>query len=437
LLILLALGGTLVLAGQARTPRGGPSGGGSSTQADAQQHQLGDDQLARISVELTPSVARRVERVRELRFEQLPKPEVVTSEFLNRLGIRELERQSGRLGLGSDDAVGRITGLLEPGEELEAAYTSTGDLAAAAYDPKTKRLYVVSDAVVANRALVQFVLAHELDHALEDQHFGLSGGGKLSDDAGLAEQALVEGSATSVMTDFAVRYLDPLALLAASGTIDSGTGDVPKAFVDQLTWSYLGGARFIGALRELAGGWKLVDYALETRPPATSEQILHPRKYVRDELPSAVRIDSAELRDGGWRLADRNVFGELPTSYLLRVGVDPEQAKAAAAGWNGDRYELWRRDLAPGACEYPCRSDFVLVARWSWDTGRDRRQFGRAATAYIEDGLAGESLKQGVWRIEDGFVALSSEGPDTTLAFAPDPDQARAIAAAPTARVGR
>jgi hypothetical protein len=429
LLILLALGGTLVFAGRGRTA--------PSAEARAQQRQLGPDELARISVALTPSVARRVEKVRELRFEQLPKPEVVTSGFLNRLGVRELERQSGRLGLGADDAVGRITGLLEPGEKLAAAYTSTGDLAAAAYDPKTKRLYVVSDAVVANRALVQFVLAHELDHALEDQHFGLSGGPQRSDDAALAEQALVEGSATSLMTDFAVRYLDPLALLAAAETIDSGTGDVPKAFVDQLTWSYLGGARFIGALRELAGSWKLVDYALETRPPATSEQILHPRKYVRDELPAPVRIDGAELRGSGWHLADRNVFGELPTSYLLRVGVDPERAKEASAGWNGDRYELWRRDLAPGACEYPCRSDFVLVARWNWDSGRARRQFDRAATAYVEDGLAGESLTEGVWRIEDGFVALSWEGRDATLVFAPDADQARSIAAAPTAQVRR
>ena len=115
---------------------------------------------------------------------------MVSSDFLNRLGARELERQSGELGIGADQAVGEITGLFEPDEDLGAAYESTGDLAAAAYDPRTERLYVVSDAVAANRALVEFVLAHELDHALEDQRFGIGGGGKLDDDAALAGQAL-------------------------------------------------------------------------------------------------------------------------------------------------------------------------------------------------------------------------------------------------------
>jgi hypothetical protein len=143
-----------------------------------------------------------------------------------------------------------------------------------------------------------------------------------------------------------------------------------------------------------------------------------------------VRIDPGELRARGWRPADRSLFGELPTAYLLRVGADPEVAKAAAAGWDGDRYELWRRDQVPGACEYPCRSDFVLVARWSWDSARDRRQFDRAAAAYLEDGLSGEPVGGGVWRIEDGFVALRSAGRDSALVFAPGPAAARAIAAA-------
>jgi hypothetical protein len=428
LLILLALGGTLALAGQSRTPASATLGVATSTGSDGSAQQLDPDQLARISVATTPAVARDVERVRELRFRRLPQPEVVTSAFLNRLGVRELERQQGGLGIGADDAVGRITGLLEPGEELEAAYRSTGDLAAAAYDAKTKRLYVVSDAVAANRELVEFVLAHELDHALEDQNFGISGGGKLDDDAALAEQALVEGSATDVMIEFAARYLDPLALLAAADTIDSGTGDVPKAFVDQLTWTYLGGRRFVAELRELAGSWKLVDYALETRPPVSTEQIMHPRKYVLDERPSTVRIDGRGLREQGWRLADRNVFGELATSHLLRVGVEPAAASAAAAGWDGDRYELWRRDVAPGDCEYPCRADLVLVAKWLFETPADATEFEGAARGYVK-GLGSDGVPP-VWSLDGGAVSVVGDGATVAIAFAPSADLAKRTAAA-------
>ena len=377
-----------------------------------------------------PRVAHRVERIRRLQFKRIPRPEVVDSEYLNRLGLREAERGPGGLGVGADDAVGQIVGLLGPDDRLEAAYGSTGDLAAAAYDPETKRLYVVSDAVVANRALVEFVLAHELDHALEDQRFGLPGEDGINDDRALAETALIEGSATSVMVDYAARNLDPLELLSSTEGIDTGTGDVPKAYVDQLTWAYIGGLRFITALRALAGSWKLVDYALASRPPATTEQILHPRKYVHDELPSAVRIDGAPLRDRGWRRADRSVLGELPTSQLLELGIDHPAARTAAAGWDGDRYELWRRDVAPGDCEYPCRADLVLVAKWAFDTARDASQFDRAVPGYLEGGLRATPAGRRTWRVDGGYVALAGRDRGAALAFAPDRELAVRTAAA-------
>ena len=421
-MILLALGATLAVAG----PGGGSASSGDT--APATTEGLDSKELTRISVESLPSVARGVERVRELRFDELPKPEVVSSEFLNRLGARELERHSGDLGIGADQAVGEMTGLIEPDEDLGAAYESTGDLAAAAYDSRTKRLYVVSDAVAANKALVEFVLAHELDHALEDQNFGIGGGGKLDDDAALAQQALVEGSATDVMIEFAARFLNPLELLAAAETIDEGTGEVPKAFVDQLTWTYLGGRRFIQALRDYAGGWKLVNYALESRPPATTEQVLHPRKYVLDEHPEAVRIDGTGLRRRGWRLAESNLFGELATDYLLRVGAEPGDARAAAAGWDGDRYELWRRDVPPGDCEYPCRADLVLVAEWRFDRPHDPAEFIDAALAYVA-GLGGDRDAGPTWTIPDGALAIARAGPVVAMALAPDPELAQATAA--------
>jgi hypothetical protein len=417
--ILLVFGVALALAGP---------GGQVDAPAGEQEAAAGLDpaEVARTSVESLPSVARGVEQVRELRFDRLPEPEVVTSEFLNRLGARELARQEGDLGIGADQAAAEITGLLEPGEDLHAAYESTGDLAAAAYDTRTDRLYVVSDAVAANEALVEFVLSHELDHALEDQRFGIGGGGQLDDDATLARQALVEGLATDVMIDFAARFLNPLALLAAVETIDTGTGDVPRAYVEQLTWTYLGGRRFIQALRGFAGGWKLVDYALESRPPATTEQVLHPRKFVTDERPGPVRIDGAALRERGWHLADRNVIGELATDRLLRVGAEVEQAKTAAAGWDGDRYELWRRDVAPGECEYPCRADLVLLAKWAWDKRADAGEFDAAAIAYLVDGLQAERAAGNLWQVEGGYVGIASEARSTTLVFAPSADLAAA-----------
>jgi len=352
----------------------------------------------------------------------------VSADYLNHLGLRELRRHRGELGLGADEAVARITGIVGADEQVEAAYRSTGDLAAAAYDTKTQRLYVVRDAAAVNRTLIEFLLSHELDHALEDQRFGLPEGTRLDDDGALARQALVEGLATNVMVEYAARYINPLSLIAATGQIDTGTGHVPEAFVDQLTWTYLGGNRFVSSLRELAGGWKLVDYALDSRPPATTEQVLHPPKYVRGEEPATVRTEGAEMQRRGWRRADRSVLGELATRQLLELGAAPTAARRAAAGWDGDRYELWRRATAPAGCPPPCRGDLALVIAWRWDKPADAPEFARAVAAYLGGGLGGEPGARATWRLDGGYAALRSSARRSTIVFAPDRETAAAAA---------
>ena len=389
-------------------------------------------ELTRIAVDVTPSVARRVAELRGLEFDELPEPEVVTSEFLNRLSRREERRTGAVEGIGVDEAELRITGMLAPDEQLEGAFGSTGDLAAAAYDPRTDRLYVVSDASsVPNRALVEFLLAHELDHALEDQNFGIGGGTRLSGDGSLARGALIEGLATAVMQEYGTSYLDPFDLIAGADGIDTGNHGVPQVLVDALTWTYLGGNDYVSELRELADGWKLVDYALRSRPPATTEQVLHPEKYVRNELPDPVRVENAALREAGYRLADHGELGELQTSHLLRVGADNPPADLGAEGWNGDRYELWR---APGAelrdCVDPCRQGLVFVIRWSWDSDADSRDFDRAAGEYIESGLDGAGAAPGVWSLDSTAVAIGSGSTTSALVFAPSESLAREVASA-------
>ncbi len=425
ILILAAVAGVLAIAGGGRDVQ--PAS--AAPAATPPEESLSDREITRIAVEATPAVARRVADVRGLSFERLPKPEVVSAEQLNRLGESEGD---GLAGIGVGEAELRMTGMLTADEQLEDAFGSTGDLAAAAYDPRTDRLYIVRDAsAVANRALVEFLLAHELDHALEDQIFGIGGGANLSGDASLARQALIEGLATVVMQEYATRHLDPFDLLAGAGGIDTDTHGVPQVLVDILTWTYLGGEDFVGTLRELGGGWKLIDYALESRPPATTEQVLHPEKYVQDEVGEDVRIDSATLSADGFRLADHAELGELETSYLLRVGADDTTADLAAEGWNGDRYELWR---SPGTdlrnCADPCRDGLVLAMRWSWDSPADTRDFDRGARAYIEDGLDGEAAAPGVWTLGPTAVAIGSSESTSALVFAPSESLAREVATA-------
>lgn len=391
----------------------------------------GEATLAELSLDLAPRVAPRVERIRGLRFEDVPAPRVVDSEFLTRLATRELRRleDDPERALAADEAAARIAGLLAADEGLGATVEESGDLAAAAWDTRRKRLYVIRDAVPASPALVELILAHELTHALEDQRFELPELARANDDRALAQLALIEGTATALMAEYGRIHLNPLALGLAALGIDDDAGGVPAFVVEQLEWAYFGGSRFIKRLHRLGGGWDLVDHALEHRPPTSTEQVLHPHKYLRDERPVPVSIDGEALWRRGWQRADGGTLGELATRQLLALGNPRAVARRAAAGWGGDRYELWRRDTRPGDCEHPCRSELALALRWRWDSAADAEEFATAARGYIEDGLGGERQPAGGWSLDGGWVSLAASRAATGLAFAPSEALARAAAA--------
>ena len=94
--------------------------------------------------------------------------------------------------------------------------------------------------------LYESTVAHELTHALDDEHFDLdedavAEGG----DAGLAYLALVEGSATAVMTRYMdARFSAEEALGASLGSVLAGSGTgtegMPPFLVAQMLFPYTG-----------------------------------------------------------------------------------------------------------------------------------------------------------------------------------------------------
>ena len=140
----------------------------------------------------------------------------------------------------------------------------------------------------------------------------------------------------------------------------------------QLVFPYTQGETFVNRLLELgAGGWSVVDTALRDRPPASTEQVMHPQAYVDADQPRRVRIAPP---GGGWRVLRGGTLGEWTTGKLLaRAGGTAWTA--AAAGWGGDRYAL----LGRGA-------DRALVVRWVWDTPGDEREFLPALRDWVAEG---------------------------------------------------
>jgi len=300
-----------------------------------------------------------IQKVRELRFEK-PVPLVVESR---NEAERDMEAQLGHevsdQEFRVDGQTGAMIGLYPPGIDLkQATLKLLKDQVAGFYDPDTKRMILVSGAmdagVMDNAAefLLQrdvegeMVLAHELTHALQDQHFQLSDkldALKNNDDAALALKSVAEGDATISGFAYVVGGMDQARL----GQIESSLSDLPELFAKEaksspvglrepLIFQYSAGVKFVAAGYR-RGGWAGVD-ALYRQPPQSSQQILHPELYFEHPTPP-VEITVAGYQPvlGGWSKADQNCEGELALSIILKqaFGDGARQALLALA-WKGD-----------------------------------------------------------------------------------------------------
>ena len=295
------------------------------------------------------TIARRVERLRELRFETLPKPLRVDAEQAQREGLADLDRGYPAAAREADERLYTMLGLLPEGTDLRDVSASIfGEGVAGYYDPRDGRLRVVEGAGTSNRVVDEMIIAHELTHALEDQRHTLDRPvADAVDDRGYAYRALVEGTATTVMYAYVARHFGREEAFGGllGSAFASGTGPGLPPFIGAgLVFPYVQGEAFVAELRR-RGGWRLVNVALRDRPPASTEQVLHPDKWLRVEQPDRVELPPQR----GWSRVTGGTFGEWQTGQLLGQ-------PAAAEGWGGDRYALLRRG-----------DEHMVVIRWRWD----------------------------------------------------------------------
>ena len=277
-------------------------------------------------------------------------------------------------------------GLLAPDADLRALYHELlTSQVAGFYDPETKEMVVLSKRGALGPT-ERTTYAHELTHALQDQHFGLEGleiDAVGQGDRGLARLALVEGDATLVMTYWAQQHLSQQELLQLLQESQDPTSlavleRMPAVLRESLLFPYSAGLQFVLTI-QARDGWSGVDAAFR-RPPSSTEQILHPERFglgptPRDE-PAAVTIpdDVAARLGAGWSKAFEDTAGE----FFLRLwlsevgGLDEATATTAAAGWAGDRVALFLDG-----------DRFAVVLATQWDSTPDAAEFADAANRLV------------------------------------------------------
>jgi hypothetical protein len=376
-------------------------------------------------------IERRVELIRGQTFVHRPLPVLVGGGEVRRQGLLELDQQVSPAEQAADDELLKLLGLIPATSNLRAIQSAVfQDQVAGFYDPQTKRLALVKDAGAQDESVGEITLAHELTHALDDQRFGIRDQPPGTNDRATAYTALVEGDATSVMTRYATRYMSGSNLLGALfASTNAGGPRLPPYIQASLEFPYLEGQRFVDTLfRWGHSSWKVVNTAFKSKPPISTQQILHPLDYLRNVKPLPIALRVRPLLGRSWSRLTVGSLGEFDTRQLLQLGVGAERANDDAVAWRGGVYQLWRNGPQPnGPCASPCRPRDSLLLAWRTNPGRDTQTFAGAVGSYVTRGLGGRPRGRNAWSLTGGAASLTTNGATTVLAMAPNQALARQL----------
>ncbi len=273
------------------------------------------------------------------------------------------------------------------------------------YDQDKKDLFVRNDQQPLS-PLAQETLAHEFVHSLQDEYYDLK---KLTPrnshngDRDSAVTSLIEGDATISGILFAQKYMSQAEfqeLLKEDSSASTKVLDqVPLYIRESLQFPYDQGVKFVLALYQ-QGGFPRINKAFQD-PPTSTEQILHPEKYMNSPRDVPKTVDLVPLTDtlgAGWTMQDTNTLGEFDLDALLRSNnvTDPE----ASAGWGGARYAL-----------YQGNGGAVVLLTTRWDTAKDADEFNAALTQSLS-----KATKDGaIWNDNGRFLGITHTGDQVVM----------------------
>ncbi len=385
-------------------------------------------------VATTMELLRETSQLRELEILRPVKSGAQSRAEIERMLVKKLDEQTTQDEMHATEVSLRKFGLVpEEFSYRPFIIKLLSEQVAGYYDAKAREFYLADWIELEGQ---KPVMAHELTHALQDQHFNLRRFEKGLDgesDAELAAHALIEGDATLSMTLYMIK--NPLVALAFTRSLTGLSAsskefnDAPRALRETLIFPYSQGAEWATDVYK-RGGWKMVSAAY-AKLPLSTEQILHPEKYFSYEVPVKMTLTditnwlnenrkrepesnhvvngrqqtadstptekSAQRRKNTrakktnakpetpavvldtrrsamkWRRIDYDVNGEWSYYLILDEFLkEPTTSKRATAGWAGDRYAIY---------EDPGMNQVLVTHVSEWDTAKDAEEF---FSAYVK-----------------------------------------------------
>ncbi len=361
----------------------------SSTQQSPQASTTSARNAALIAA--TSDVLKETSEIRQLPVLRAVQSSIQSRPEIERMLMVNLDEETTPAQMRAAEVTLKRLGLAPPDFQYRALILRVlTEQVAGYYDPKTGEFHLADWIDLDGQ---RPIMAHELTHALQDQHFNLrrfEHWPKGDSDAELAAHALIEGDATLAMAQYVtnnpLRALAFLKSLGTTGMTSQELDKAPRALRETLLFPYQEGINWTSNLYK-HGGWDRVSKAFAELPQST-EQILHPEKYFAHEAPVKVSLpDIASVLNNservpvrsvppasgagsstpvGWKRLDYDVEGEWGFYLILDEFLkSPAESRRASAGWGGDRFAVY---------EGP-KGEVLFASLSTWDTENDAREF--------------------------------------------------------------
>lgn len=290
------------------------------------------------------SVVRFVEQERGLRFGH-----PVDVQFLDDAAFRrEVTQPEGDAeDTAQEQAMAaqmRALGLLSGAVDLhQAADDFLASSVVGLYVPEGKKLLVRGTELTP---YVRATLAHELTHALQDQHFDLAALQARQDVDPNAVQALIEGDAMRVQDAYRrqLSSADQHAYDQADDELGGGSQpdepDVPAVLQNLFSLPYAFGPAYLDYL-VARGGNASVDHAFR-HPPRVDAQVVDPWDYPNDWRPT--QLPELRVPDGATGQENPEPFGQVALLMVAGSASSWADAWADVQGWQGDTWQPYELD---------------------------------------------------------------------------------------------
>jgi hypothetical protein len=315
------------------------------------------------------------------------------------------------------------------------------------YDSKTKTVNLLDWVDIEEQ---KPVLAHELTHALQDQHSDLEKWNDQTpdevslnalgdsdhlakDEMDTAREAVVEGQATAVMMDYILKPMgkslikDPEVLEFVKQQMSASENSpvlarAPLLLSESLLFPYREGLSFEQDVWMDQGQGAAFAGTMD-HPPTSTWEIINPREYEKKHIPAVPLLpDIHPLVDKLYKPYDIGQVGQLDLHILAEIFGGDSAARDLTPAWDGGLYWAGQRIGATSASEQASTNSLAFFYLSVWKNTASAQAFaqlyannlGRKYSGLKPD-LAGQhSAASGVdeqdFSTSEGSVVITTRG---------------------------